>query len=612
MPGQWVVQVEAVHGRGKVPQINARLRAQNIHDIRFAEYLGQDAFLLRADPAFDQSQIQSQLASIGKIRSIQPDDIAATTSLTNDPRLAEQWALNQGSNADINAPEAWDISTGSSDVVVAVIDSGVDYTHPDLAANIWTNPGEIAGNGADDDGNGYIDDTRGWDWANYDNNPADDNGHGTQVAGQIAAIGNNGIGVAGVTWNSRIMPLKFIDASGSGMTSNVISAIYYVIDQKVRHGVNVRAVNASFVSGMWNLAMQTAIEALRDQGILFIAGAGNGGADGVGDNNDASPVYPASYPVSNVISVAATTQTDQLASFSNYGLTSVHLAAPGVGIVSTAPGGYGASSGTSDSVPFVSGAVALAASVKPGASATEIKSAILGGVDAVASLTGKMSSGGRLNLRRMLEILSPQLSSGDGLSAVYYDNADLTGASISRKDPTVYFDWSTNSPDATIGNDSFSARYTGQILAPASGAYTFTTIADDGVRLWINNQLLIDRWSNRSISGDLDGSGSVNARDFNIISGNFGRIGATQAMGDLDGNGVVNSQDWSLFAANYGRTVQPQYDSGAIILQAGQKYSVKLEYYESTGRASLGLLWQPPAAATEVIPATRLFSQIQI
>ena len=259
--------------------------------------------------------------------------------------------------------------TGSSSVVVAVIDTGVDYNHVDLAANIWTNPGEIAGNGIDDDGNGFVDDVHGYDFANNDGNPMDDNGHGTHVAGTIAAVGNNSLGVTGVAWSTSIMPLKFLSANGSGYLSDAVEAINYATMMRTRYGVNVRVDNNSWGGGGFSSAMQSAIQAANDAGILFVAAAGNSGT-----NNDASPQYPANYDSPNVISVAATDQNGQLASFSNYGATTVDLAAPGVSIYSTTPNNtYSTYSGTSMATPHVSAVAALAWALNPDATVAEVR-----------------------------------------------------------------------------------------------------------------------------------------------------------------------------------------------------------------------------------------------
>ncbi len=251
----------------------------------------------------------------------------------NDTYFDQLWGLhNTGqdvngtsgtADADMDAPEAWDITTGSSDVVIAVIDSGVDYNHPDLSANIWTNPGEIAGNGIDDDGNGYVDDVRGWDFVDDDNDPIDSNDHGTHVAGTIAAVGDDSTGVTGVSWAAKIMVLRFLDAFGSGTTANAISAIEYA-NAKGAHVINNSMGGAGF-----SQAEKDAIDA---SSALVVCAAGNEDAD-----NDSTPSYPASYTSTNIIAVAATDQDDDLASFSNYGATSVDVAAPGTNIYSCEP-----------------------------------------------------------------------------------------------------------------------------------------------------------------------------------------------------------------------------------------------------------------------------------
>jgi len=232
--------------------------------------------------------------------------------------------VNGTNDADIDALEAWDVTTGSSDVVVAVIDSGVDVNHPDLAANIWTNPGEIAGNGIDDDDNGYIDDVNGWDFYIDDNDPRDAHGHGTHVAGTIAAVGDNASGITGVSWSAKIMALRFLDAWGSGSTVNAIAAIEYANDM----GADV--INNSWGGGGYNQALKDAIDA---SDALMVCAAGNSGI-----NNDSIPHYPSNYSSANIIAVAASNQNDALAYFSNYGANSVDVAAPGTNIYSAAPG----------------------------------------------------------------------------------------------------------------------------------------------------------------------------------------------------------------------------------------------------------------------------------
>ena len=339
----------------------------------------------------------------GRLLLSAADDVIRIDAIPGDTHFTRQWALhNTGQtggtvDADIDAPEAWNLSIGSTSVVVGVIDSGIDYTHPDLAGNIWRNPGEVAGDGIDNDANGYIDDLIGWDFHDNDNDPMDENGHGTHVAGTIAAGGNNAMGVTGVNWNAQVMALKFMDPDGAGSRSAAIEAIDYATMMRQRYGVNVRVLNSSWGGGEYSPAMHQAINRASRAGILFVAAAGNGGADGIGDNNDRFMQYPANYPSANVISVAASNHKDGLARFSNRGGETVHIAAPGVNILSTVPGGYASFSGTSMAAPHVSGVAALLFARAPQASVGQVRSAILTGVDARATLEGRTAAGGRLN-----------------------------------------------------------------------------------------------------------------------------------------------------------------------------------------------------------------------
>jgi subtilisin family serine protease len=320
----------------------------------------------------------------------------------NDPFLSQLWGLdNYGQtvnwtagtpDADIDGREAWSVSTGSPDVVVAVIDTGVDLAHPDLAANIWVNPGEDCGgcrtNGLDDDGNGYVDDWRGWDFVNGDNNPADDQGHGTHVAGTIAAAGDNGLGVAGVTWSTKVMPLKFLGSDGSGTTADAISALLYA------NAKGVPILNNSWGGGEFSQALLDAIEQTDSSGELFVAAAGNDFT-----NIDLEPFYPAAYDVANVVSVGASDQFDRKAWFSNYGTKTVDLSAPGTNVYSTwTSGTYRFADGTSMAAPHVSGAAALAKAVFPDASGVGLKALLLRTIDPVASLGAASRTGGRLNV----------------------------------------------------------------------------------------------------------------------------------------------------------------------------------------------------------------------
>ncbi len=346
----------------------------------------------------------------------EPNYIRHASITPDDPGLTQLWGLdNTGqtggtADADIDAPAAWDITTGSNNTVIAVIDTGVDMGHVDLSANIWTNPDEIPGNGLDDDHNGYADDIHGWDFYSNDSDPSDTNTckHGTHVSGTIGAVGDNGKGVVGVNWNVKVLPLRFLGGIlCSGSDANAIKAIEYASAK------GVRIANNSWGGGPYDRALE---DAIRNSKMIFVAAAGNGGLDGKGDNNDLSPSYPASFPLDNIISVAATDHNDAGAAFSNYGPASVDLAAPGVDIGSTVPGNaYAYMSGTSMATPHVTGTVGLLLSQNPGLENWQVIWKILQGVDknGLPVLTG-----GRLNAYNSLVLHDPSKLSfeEDGLT----------------------------------------------------------------------------------------------------------------------------------------------------------------------------------------------------
>lgn len=317
----------------------------------------------------------------------------------NDVRFSEQWALdNDGRNegkegADVGALRAWVVTTGDDDIVVAVLDSGVDYTHSDLQNNIWVRPDNIKQ--YQDRHLGLIEDLHGYNAVENTGDPMDENGHGTHCAGIIGAEGGNEIGISGVNWKVKIMPLKFMNAGGFGTSKDAIEAINYVIDRK-RAGVNVRVISASWGTSMPSRALEEAIRKAHEAGILFVAASGNDGA-----NTDHFPQYPAGYDLGNLISVAALNRKDELASFSNYGAKRVHLAAPGANILSTWLGDdYEEHSGTSMATPMVSGIAALVLSKRPQLSVDELRSTLLKSVDKIPHLDGKVSTGGRISAAR--------------------------------------------------------------------------------------------------------------------------------------------------------------------------------------------------------------------
>ncbi|MFZ5842030.1 MAG: S8 family peptidase [Pseudomonadota bacterium] len=308
---------------------------------------------------------------------------------------ANQWGSQAG--------EKWVTKTDCSDVYVGIIDEGYMYTHEDLAANAATNPGEIAGDGIDNDGNGYVDDVYGWDFAGNDNSVFDGAGddHGTHVAGTIGGVGGNGKGVAGVCWSVKLLNAKFLGNRG-GTTANAIKAVDYFTDLKTRHNLNLIATSNSWGGGGFSQGLQDAIERANNAGILFIAAAGNDAYN----CDSGSSCYPAEYPNNNIIGVASITNTGAMSSFSSYGASTVDICAPGSAIMSTVPksskgkviSGYASYSGTSMATPHVSGAAALYKSLNPSATHTQVKNAILGSAVATPSCNGKVSSNGRLDV----------------------------------------------------------------------------------------------------------------------------------------------------------------------------------------------------------------------
>ena len=359
-----------------------------------------DLELVRLPPGLTVARAMGRLKGSFVVEYAEPNWVYYHDATSNDPYVTSNQLWGMTGTFGSQASTAWSNNkTGSSSVYVGIIDEGYMYTHEDLATNAGKNLGEIAGNGVDDDGNGYVDDVYGWDFDGNDNSTFDgtQDDHGTHVAGTIGAVGGNAKGVAGVVWNVKLLSGKFLGRRG-GTTANAIKAVDYFTDLKTRRGLNVVATNNSWGGGGFSQALQDAIERANKANILFIAAAGNDGT-----NNETAPHYPSSYPNANIIAVASITSSGALSSFSNYGATSVDIGAPGSNITSTLPGRngastYGAYSGTSMATPHVSGGVALYASTHPGASAADIKAAVLNAAIATASLNGKTVTGGRLNV----------------------------------------------------------------------------------------------------------------------------------------------------------------------------------------------------------------------
>jgi thermitase len=447
----------------------------------------------------------------------EPNYIYHISAITpDDPLYGYQWGLhNTGTpGADISAPDAWGISTGSNFVVVAVVDTGVDYSHPDLAANIWTNADEIPGNGIDDDGNGYIDDVRGWNFYDGNNDPMDGNTylntyHGTHCSGIIGAVGNNGAGVTGVNWNVKIMPLRVVSPTGSLSVANAILAINYA-----------DANGANVISNSWGGTgySQALYDAINSSPAVVVCAAGNYGIFSPELNNDITPIYPASYTCRNIIAVAATDSNDNLAGFSHYGPISVDLAAPGVNILSTnissanTSSSYQYLSGTSMATPFVAGVAAQVKSVNSCLISKQIKNVILNNVDVKSSLSGKVNTSGRLNAYKAV------------LAAQWMAEADKIGV---FRNGAWYLDYN--------GNGWWDCPPT-DILYPAFGMTGDAPVAGD----WNGDgKTEFGVFRNGAWYLDYNGNGWWDGQSTDLLYPAFGIAGDKPAVGDWNHDGTT-------------------------------------------------------------------------
>ncbi len=510
--GEIIVKLEEDASQEDLRDLNRRTDASVEEDLPQSEVsvvdLPQDLSVSEAVSAYEASP---------EIEYAEPNFLLKPAAVPNDPSFSMMYALNNTGqtggvkDADIDAPKAWDTTTGSDDVVVAVIDEGVDISHPDLRDKIWTNAAEVAGNGVDDDGNGYVDDVNGWDFVNddasvYDPDPLTGTGdeHGTHVAGTIAAVGDNGIGITGVSWRTRIMPLKFLGVDG-GYTSDAIEAINYAVDK------GVKISNNSWGGGGKSQALQDAIARADSSGHLFVAAAGNGGADGVGDDNDAAPHYPSSYSNPNIVAVAATDDRDTLASFSNFGVTSVDLAAPGVRILSTLPGdAYGSYSGTSMATPHVTGVAALVKSRNLTLGDAKIKAKLLKRVDEKAGLAGKVLAGGRLNAARAVAVSTrTPAKSPDTTDPTIGSLRPVPGSKIRDRTPVVA---------ATVRDDRTDlAKSDIRLYVDGSRKGTFTYDTDTDRLRFKSGRLAYGRHAVRIVATDAAGNTGANRWAFRIV-----------------------------------------------------------------------------------------------
>lgn len=492
----------------------------------------------------------------------EPNYIVQRLVTPNDPDFGSLWGLhNTGQSsgtedADIDAPEAWDLTTGSSNVVVAVIDTGIDYNHEDLSANMFRNSDDCNSNGLDDDGNGFVDDCHGIDKVNDDSDPMDDHSHGTHVAGTIGAVGNNSVGVVGVNWTVRLMACKFLDANGSGFTSDAISCLEYVKLMKDR-GVNIVATNNSWGGGGFSQALYDSIEAHLQRGILLIAAAGNDGT-----NNDSSPSYPCNYYLPNVICVASTVRTDSISSFSNFGRRTVHLGAPGSEIQSTIlNNSYGLKSGTSMATPHVAGVAALLKAHDSSLDWKKIKNLMLAGGDNIPALSDTVSQK-RLNANGALTCSSRVVQSrlrpiGNSITGTTGTPIDLAALHINCANPNGNVTVTVTSGGQTVttvtllddglvpDQASGDGIYSGDWTPTSAGTFTLAFPGGDNVTATVSGSLptakidvtpsgvapqrnfgnvIVGETEDRTFtvknvgSGTLSGSASVSS-PFSIVSG---------------------------------------------------------------------------------------------
>lgn len=431
--------------------------------------------------------MSSNVLSLG-VEQLENKKLLSTTS--NDPNIINQWGLS-----NISTMQAWDYTTGSKDVVVAIIDSGIDLTHKDLINNIWRNPGEIDGDGIDNEGNGYVDDVNGWNFANNNNDVQDRYGHGTHIAGIIGAEGNNYLGVAGINWKVSIMPLKFMDDNGVGWTGGAANAMNYISMMKKNYNINIVVANASWGGGTaFSNTLYNAVTRLNEAGVVLTVAAGNNGS-----NNDTTLRYPSCFDSDNIISVAALSKYDSnnLVGFSNYGSTTVDIAAPGSTIYSTMPyNHYGYMSGTSMAAPQVAGVVALLNAVKPGITISEVKNAIFLSADKIPELFGKVATGGSLNAAAAVcDVLN-----------IPYDSNKLPMGAITGQTLTTVFGWARDPNNL--------------------GSSVNVKLLIDGIEKDIGTTL-VDGAFSFNLGGLLIGGHAVEIKAQDIKSGSWNTIGTT-------------------------------------------------------------------------------------
>ena len=532
--------------------------------------------------------------------AVEPDYVRQAILVPNDPKYLDGtlWGLNQTSDADIDAPEGWNVRSSAGAVIVAVIDTGIKTTHQDLAANMWRNSAEIAGNKIDDDANGFVDDIFGCDAYNNDGDPTDDQGHGSHCAGTIGGTGNNGIGVTGVAWGVKLMGCKFLSATGSGADSDAVRCIDYARSK------GAKVLSNSWGGGGAGVSLQAAIERTRTAGLIFVAAAGN---DGI--NTDISPSYPASLATDNIVSVAATTRTDTLASFSNYGSVTTDLGAPGDGIystVSTSDTAYATYSGTSMATPHVAGVLALLMAQFPTESYSSIITRLMNGTDKVPALAGKTKSGGRLNLANALLGTTPPTPvrpANDAFaSAVATSTATwtLTGNNTDGTSETgepahagsaaaksVW--WTFTAPIS----GTCSLRTLGSAFDTVLAVYTGTSVG--ALRAVVSND--------NSTSMVLDSTVSFAAVKGTIyriaVDGKSGASGAIQLSASLLGGVAPANDNFAAATVLTGTTFSVSGSNIGATLQTGEP-----KHAGTTGGKSVWWSWTAPSTGTFTLATT--------
>ncbi|QHI70825.1 S8 family serine peptidase [Tichowtungia aerotolerans] len=524
----------------------------------------------------------------GVISRTQPNHVYFSTVEPGDPGWSQLWGMDA-----IEAPSAWDTQTGNDSVLVAVIDTGIDREHEDLADNMWVNSGEYGpdgngglkqSNGVDDDNNGYVDDWQGWDFYNNDNDPTDDHSHGTHCAGTIGGVGNNNRGVAGVCWDISMVGIKILGADSYGASdTEIVNGVLYAAS------LGARIQNNSWGGYGASAVLEDAIESINADEVLFVAAAGN-----YNNDNDSHPFYPASYSASNIIAVAATDENDVLASFSHYGATSVDLGAPGVGIVSTVPeNGYDAYDGTSMATPHVVGAAALLWSASPSMNYMDVKTALLNSTDKLAVLDGKMVSGGRLNVFKAMSAVLD--SDGDGMpdswELIYSPPLDtnvVDSAGDIDNDHLINFDEYLNGTDPTNADTDGDSLFDGWEVEYGFSPLSTTGLLDSVDRVGISTG---DEAMDVVVVGDYayiaDGDAGLTIIDISNPENPF-RAGSLGAVGERFGIASLNTDGFASGVAvtTNGIACIADGTNGLVVVDVSNPLiPTKLASYNTPGKA---------------------------